>query len=440
LPTVVVFPHEKLSSNEAWIQHPPDIYHEYAKVNKPSDLTSEHLQALNLEIQEDVALEDFVPPTVDGLKHLPPQEWGKRAYSAPNSRRNSAASYEIFAHDRYPLLSNGHHAPELDTYVKFVNELYCDTDDGFRAIGRQKPRPGQKTPSLTHYRKFWGVLDTVSTYWDSSMDHYFEGTTRPELTRNKSSFLQKFHVGHHKHHVTPPTTPPKASMKRYRGRRTDTGSNMPDHIRSDCIRNFIEPVASAFHCTIAVPRKGPQVKVKNMLVPVTQSVIVWRNPQDKAQKNNGVLEGPLLGIQCRGSTHFSISDQASTSDAAREIGGLLLLAQERAREGKVKEVPGLGKWYTSKPRWGGGPGGEFGDGDKNKQSVKSSIKTSNTSSSAGGMVSLLYRPSEELIWKQLKPSVGLWEQNMTYLAVGKERGSQYDNVSYAVHMKEKGMS
>jgi len=183
-----------------------------------------------------------------------------------------------------------------------------------------------------------------------------------------------------------------------------------------------------------VPRKGPQVKVKNMLVPVTQSVIVWRNPQDKAQKNNGVLEGPLLGIQCRGATNFSATDQASTVDAAREIGGLLLLAQERAREGKVKEVPGLGQWYTSKPRWGGGAGGEFGDGDKNKEGIKSSIRTSNTSSSAGGMVSLMYRPSEEFIWKQLKASAGLWEQNMTYLAVGKERGSQYDNVSHVTNM------
>jgi hypothetical protein len=47
-------------------------------------------------------------------------------------------------------------------------------------------------------------------------------------------------------------------------------------------------------------------------------------------------------------------------DLAREVGVMLLLAQERAREGKEEIKPGEGKWWTSTPRWGGGPGGSMG--------------------------------------------------------------------------------
>lgn len=401
-------------------------------MQKPYDLKAEHLKALNISIQEDVPLEVFIPQSSDGLRHLPPREWGAGAVGGAPARRNSTTSYEIFAHDRYPLLSNGVHAPELDTYVKFTHELVCDNDDGFAVIGKQKPKSGHKPPTLAHYRRFWGVLETMSTYWDASLDSYFESRSRPAAARTKSGGLFKsLKIGGGGHnHKAPLTETTEKPMKRYRGRRTDCGANMPDHFRSDCIRNFIDPIATAFGCTIAVPRKGPQVKVKNMLIPVTQTVIVWRNPQDKAQKNQGVVEGPLIGVQCRGATNFPENDRAATVDAAREIGGLLLLAQERAREGKPKVVPGQGKWYTTKPRWGGGPGGAFGDADKNGNGTASSdVKMSQTSVSAGGNVSIRFKPSEEFIWKQLKPAPGLWETSVTYLAVGKERGAQYDNVS-----------
>jgi len=441
LPTVVVFPaHESLQPDKSWPQNPPDLIKQFTNVNKPYDLKPEHLKVLNIDTCDDVPLEDFIPDSSDGLRHLPPREWGKDVVGrdvvpGTASRRNSAASYEIFAHDKYPLLSNGVHAPNEETYVKFAAELVCDTDDGLRVVQRQKPHPGHKAPVLSQYRKFWGVLDTMSTYWDSSMDTYFESKTRPVPVRTASGtkLFRGLLSGHSHQHkdsaVSIPAT--QSATKRYRGRRTDTGSSMPDHIRSDCIRNFIDPVATAFGCTTAVPRKSPQVKVKNMLVPVTQTIAVWRNPQDKSQAKGGYLEGPVLGVSSRGSTNFIANDTAATVDTAREIGGLLLLAQERHREGRNKTVPGQGKWYTTKPRWGGGPGGEFGSGEKNANGATSSTKSANSSAGAGHSVSIKWRPSDEFIWKQLKAQPGLWEIGKTYLAIGKERGSQYDDVSCA---------
>lgn len=49
-------------------------------------------------------------------------------------------------------------------------------------------------------------------------------------------------------------------------------------------------------------------------------------------------------------------------DVLREIGLLLEIAQERYREGKTEDKPGVGKWWTEKPRFGGGKAG--GDNEK----------------------------------------------------------------------------
>jgi hypothetical protein len=51
-------------------------------------------------------------------------------------------------------------------------------------------------------------------------------------------------------------------------------------------------------------------------------------------------------------------------DILREIGLLLEIAQERYREGKSEDKPGVGKWWTEKPRFGGGKAGTAGGNEK----------------------------------------------------------------------------
>lgn len=165
------------------------------------------------------------------------------------------------------------------------------------------------------------------------------------------------------------------------------------------------------------------LKIKNLLIPVTQTAVIWRIPQDKAQTKRGILEGPVLGVQCRAETNFLRDPSTALLDAAREMAGLLLLGQERAREGKEDIAPNAGKWYTSKPRWGGGPGGEFGEFEGNKELGSHSHGKKPT------LATYRRGPSEEEIWKELKPGPGLYEPRMTYLAVGKDRLGEYDSVS-----------
>jgi hypothetical protein len=47
-------------------------------------------------------------------------------------------------------------------------------------------------------------------------------------------------------------------------------------------------------------------------------------------------------------------------DLGRELVAALLTAQHRARAGKTERRSGDGAWWTTKPRWGGGPGGPIG--------------------------------------------------------------------------------
>jgi type IV secretory pathway VirB10-like protein len=60
-------------------------------------------------------------------------------------------------------------------------------------------------------------------------------------------------------------------------------------------------------------------------------------------------------------TSVAEDQRKAVLDLAREVGVMLLLAQERAREGKDPARPGEGKWWTVTPRWGGGPGGLMED-------------------------------------------------------------------------------
>lgn len=111
-------------------------------------------------------------------------------------------------------------------------------------------------------------------------------------------------------------------------------------------------------------------------------------------------------------------------DLLREVAALLLLAQERAREGKSEKKPGEGKWYTNTPRWGGGPGGEVGNATENsdedpakKDEKKSGTKTRNRRTSAAEA------------YKRLHPGMGTWDARVTYEAIGKDEGSEVDDVS-----------
>jgi hypothetical protein len=230
-------------------------------------------------------------------------------------------------------------------------------------------------------------------------------------------------------------TPPDLSKGSYRGYRIGNGTEMPDQYRIDCVRAFLEPIAWAFGVTLAQHRRPPVLKLEHVRFPVRMSSVAWRGPQDRAKARQGWMEGPILGMQCRADVNFGSTgklDSESVLDAVRELGGLLLLAQERAREGKSENRAGDGKWWTTKPRWGGGPGGEVGDAQGASDTAAKDalippeeryLQRNSDGSKARR------RPTPAEVWKILRPAQPSWDPKVVYEAIGKDKSVEWDDVS-----------
>ena len=123
------------------------------------------------------------------------------------------------------------------------------------------------------------------------------------------------------------------------------------------------------------------------------------------------------------------------TDLIMEFASLLMVAQERHREGK-KERRGEGEWYTTKPRFG-----------QKVEDQKTSIYTAVAERAASVMmgkkttdppISLsppagIEKSTENaavLAWRDLKPGLKTWDPKMDYKAIGKDKESDWDEVSF----------
>jgi hypothetical protein len=100
--------------------------------------------------------------------------------------------------------------------------------------------------------------------------------------------------------------------------------------------------------------------------------------------------------------------------------GALIIAQERAREGKEEKKPGVGKWWCEAPRWGGGPGGEVGNPVGNSDDPAPPVGRGRTGSRGDRRTNL----------KRLdRQSSSTWDKRIKYQAIGKNEESGVDDVS-----------
>jgi len=213
---------------------------------------------------------------------------------------------------------------------------------------------------------------------------------------------------------------------------------MPDQYRSETVRAFVEGATWPFQCNVHPPRIMPLVHFGKLNVPVRQTAAVYRLPKDRQTARSGGLIGPILGVQVRSETDFENAkgqqlDNKARLDVMREVGGLLHLAQQRHHEGKTVTKPGEGQWWTSKPRWGGGPGGEVEMEARNSDLIEMAEELLDVSKEKNGRA--LKDPSKgkkrktpAMLWKELKCGSGYLDPKTEYVAVGKEPGSDHDEV------------
>lgn len=410
-------------------------------IRKPQDVSVDHIKTLNLKVVRDVPAANIVPEEL--LKGLPPLPWEE-------SQAAESGQY---------VMGNGNPYPPRDKYDVAKTELLFDNDDAFRELARMAPRPGRQRVRLTQSRKFWAGLERMAQYWDTSLDNYYEKPVQSKESTNgepKTDAMQTDETpaadkaadedANNKMDVdSPQAEKPQVEMV-YTGRRIGAGHEMPEEAREDTLRGLLEMAAWPFGCQAAIPSLPPRLAVRNLLFPVRQSLVAGRAPQDRQTARKGILEGPLLVVQCRPEISFREPNEApgqgqrEMCDLIREVGAMLLTAQERAREGAVEVKPGEGKWWTTTPRWGGAPNegvpidtpentdSKPEDNNKPEEEVGHASKRSRLSSRRPGPSNSRKASAAEK-WKTLQAGPSLWDRKMRYMQIGKPKNSPFDDVS-----------
>ncbi|KAM5443918.1 hypothetical protein MferCBS31731_001164 [Microsporum ferrugineum] len=469
LPTTVQFPeYGRLNSYGPHDEKGCDVlYRLLAGAKKPQDITDEYLAAFNIKVVPDVDASRIVPDHDQNPK--PPYQWPNYSPGEGEGKLDATIDAPIF-------LSNGAPFPDKSKHNLLKEELLFDNDDAFRSLARVEPPPGRKNPRIAHARKFWTALQQAAQYWDTSHDNYYEistendsgcAATDPTIANGHGKGVasgvapdnvlgSRMDVDNRYSYNQSPVTIPQmkpripSGNRRYKGRRIGTGTDMPDSVREDILRGLVEMVAWSLGCQIKLPTMPPRLAVKDLLFPVRQSFNVSRIPQDRQEARKRILEGPVLVAQCRAETQFydNATEQryVEKCDVLRETAGMLLLAQERARENKTEVKPGDGKWWATTPRWGGlpnnGPVGEpirtspeelaepapsSSPVDPEATANKRTKHDRSTISFRRGLgpnrkVSMVEK------WKTVQPGPGLWDKKMKYVKIGADVDSPFDDV------------
>lgn len=412
-----------------------DLFSLFSLPRKLDDLNEKHVSVLNLNVDRDVALCMLIPQC-----HLPPITW-------ESDPAHSGGSDAFPATPVTPAtLSNGLAVPGHDVFFARMKELFFDNDDAFRFINREPSRPGRAVTKVAQFRKFFEALYAMSEYWDTSLD--IETTPTPTQTTPPEDVMDI-----DQHRSESQALDIENDKEPYTGRRISTGRDMPRQYREDAVKSLVETIAWCFRCQVSNPRNHAKLKLKNMFLPVHQTAMVYRPPQDRQRARQGFVEGPLMAIQCRAETVFTQADekqgegQAEIVDLLREVGAMLLLAQERARDGKTEVTPGTDQWWATAPRWGGAPGGEVGSAEAtNSDDAPPPAQKEDEEAPKDKETARLEDKKRRKLEKSrlrktkrvqsgyhtLQAPASTWDKRTTYAQIGKDEGSEYDDVSLSV--------
>ena len=379
-------------------------------ITRPTEVADRHFQALGVHVTPDVDLDVLVPdPAV-----VPDfAAWDKLSFTeACDSNQSTRVR-----------LNNGNMSPGVQAYHERIKELSTPNEAAFMTVRRVHSIPGQPQARLGNSYEFFRLLETCSGFWDD--------TSTPSEPESKA-IKENDPDGSGGDAAKP------IGAKYYR---TGAGSAMPPEIRVNLINAFVKLVAYDFGCNVSASRVEPRLYLNLPTLPAlapdevpavvpasattassspsepgaTPAAIldagsstppalpgrssyfgsacqfVFRTPTTREAARAGIVEGPLAAVSARHTTSFSprdssdssngSSDKESVMDMAREIVAALLTAQHRAREGRAERRVGVGSWWTTRRRWGGGEGGPIGR-EVDSNSATSTITSTGSTSTA----------------------------------------------------------
>lgn len=413
-------------------------------IHRPGDIQLSHFEALGLHVISNATPQDILPDA----SFLPPfQDW----------REIVPEKLEEATKESKRPLNNGNLSPGVQTYQERRKELSIDNTAAFRTVRRIPAPPGETSVRLGNAYEFFKNLELFSGYWHDTSLPDSPPPSSPEVTPStpKETDAEK-----DKDKEKTPTTPIHLQIHY----RTGTGSQLPQEYRQHLLTAFIKLVAYDFGCNVSFPRCEPRLS----LTPPSTSKpskppsyfnssvsFIYRTPSDRSSARSGIQEGPVATVSCRTSTIFA-TEPEERLDLAREVVGILLTAQQRARDGKTEKRAGEGEWWTTAPRWGGGPGGPIGrEGDKIDETVLNLGSAEGEKLIAGsvpGGINEVKRliggingpsPSKRTKkgpglkdgnlqiynnYRKMLPPSSTWDRKARYCAIGKVEGVGYDDI------------
>jgi hypothetical protein len=343
-------------------------------IHRPADISLDHFEALGLHVISDSRPEDIIPEST----YLPPvKEWDAIDSDSLPEANNAT---------RKPL-SNGNISPGVQTYRERQDELRIDNTAAFRSIRRIPPPTGESAVRLGNAYEFFKNLEFFSGYWDdTSLPPKEPAPDAPPSDEPLPSSEDSVN-GDDEVNLFSKEEPAPAHLSTHQ--RTGNGSQLPPEYRQNLLTSFVKLVAYDFGCNVSLPRSEPRlyltpsVPSKPTSYFNSSAIFIFRTPTDRSSARGGIIEGPVAAISCRTSTLFA-TEAESRLDLAREAVAVLLTAQHRSREGRIEKRFGENEWWTTKPRWGGGPGGPIG-----REAEKTEESSSSTASPASALVTTI---------------------------------------------------
>ncbi|OAA41596.1 hypothetical protein BBO_05582 [Beauveria brongniartii RCEF 3172] len=417
-PTPIAFPrYQPFTQNGAPVE-PSDSLSALLSTTgrRPAKLASVALSAIGLDLQVDVDVQQLIPdPSM-----IPDfATWEQMTLEQSHDAHQSTVR----------PLSNGKLSPGCRVYLERKDQLSTPNEEAFRTIRRISPPKGQQAARLGHAYDFFGRLEQLTPYWD---DPTKAVSLPPSPEMNAHNDVPS----------EPPSTTADPDADAATGR-TQAGHEMPAPLRHLLVASFVKMISYEFGCGASPSRTEPRLHLQSprdsrasprkSYCP-SRCQFVFQNPQSREASRNGILYGPVAAICCRPEISFTKPsiESAQSMDLAREVIAALITAQHRARQGKKEKRFGLGEWWTTKRRWGGGRGGPIGrevqgddiSGDKDLPP------------DAGEDAPVPAPPTKKMRrnmamydnYRMVRLPAACWDQRVKYMPIGKQTGTTYDDV------------
>ncbi|EXJ63041.1 hypothetical protein A1O7_03486 [Cladophialophora yegresii CBS 114405] len=340
-------------------KHIKTVCRSLASIRRLADIQDSHLAHLNVQLDQDV------PPS----ELIPSQGFEAR-----------------------PLLYDA-------DLTAMLTELEADNEDAYREILRMPPLEGRKKPRLAYSRNFFASLEDMSRYWDDSKDNYYEveashaedpgkdledagdksmealesnevemtgiSRNRQNVQRSNEQVVNGSPSGVDINTQTTELSARPKMKQVYKGNRLGNGEQMTAGTRVAALRNLLKMAVHKFNCRDYDVSPRERLRIQNINVPAASyNFCVAKLPAEPTLLRARMVEGPLMAVHCRNEVRFKSREGllSPTSDFVgekfdlfREIGGMLMLAKQRAREGQtLSKEPREDQWWAVKSRWGGG--------------------------------------------------------------------------------------